>query len=126
MKKTVLVIDDDFDICTTLRDCLESETLQVLITCDGASALEMVRKEKPDVIISDYRMPGLNGLEVLEELAKLGVDTPVIWFTGTDDHQILRQAWDSKVFDFFQKPAEFEKLRQSIERALKRKTESAA
>lgn len=117
-KKTILIIDDELDLCDVMREYLESDELTVLVSCDGAQGLKRIQEDKPSLVVSDYRMPELNGLDLLKELKKLKIEVPVIWLTGQGSPELFREAWNNNVFDFYEKPFDLEKLKVSIHKAL--------
>lgn len=116
-KKTLLIIEDEDDVRQVIRDALSAPDLRILEAPDGKSGLEMIRVNKPQVILSDYNMPGLNGLELLRLLKEDNVQTPVIWLTGRGSPELFRDAWRTGVYDFFEKPADFEELRACVQGA---------
>lgn len=115
----VLLIDDEELVRETVADSLEDLKLEILQASNGNEALETLKTQTPDLIISDYRMPGLDGLEVLRVMREREIVVPVIWLTGEADEQIFREAWGLGIFDFFQKPFEMDALRQSVSDALR-------
>jgi CheY-like chemotaxis protein len=68
--KTILVVDDEFDLTSTLRAVLESEGYQVLTCNDSREALGRAHSARPDLVIMDVMMPGLSGFEVLQQLRR--------------------------------------------------------
>ena len=100
----VLVIDDEPDIVEFMIEELQYRGLECLTASNGKEALDIIRAEKPNVIISDYLMPKLNGIELLKFLNDLNIQTPVIWLSGNADPETFREAWRMGVYDFFKKP----------------------
>lgn len=78
----VLIVDDEQEICKYLSVLIQKEGFAALVAYDGHAALKMVASETPDVMLSDIRMPGMDGMELLKESKKLGPDMPVIMITG--------------------------------------------
>ena len=83
-ESTVLVIDDEKDLLELVRYNLEKEHLSVIVASDGKSGLEIAQKHKPDLILLDLMMPGMNGLEVCQRLRADGRTSriPVIMLTA--------------------------------------------
>ncbi|MCK5535782.1 MAG: response regulator, partial [Bacteroidales bacterium] len=78
----VLVIDDERAIRNTLKDVLEYEEYKVDIAEDGLVGLEKIKNGKYDVILLDIKMPGMDGIEVLDSIFEMGTDVPVIMISG--------------------------------------------
>ncbi|MFC1589953.1 response regulator [Candidatus Omnitrophota bacterium] len=80
-----LVVDDEKGTCVQLKEFLENRGYKAFSANDGKSALDVTKKEEPNIVILDIRMPGLNGIEVLREIKKLNPKTRVIMLTGYED-----------------------------------------
>jgi DNA-binding NtrC family response regulator len=78
----ILVVDDDLEMCRLLSDVLSGEGFKVLTTGDSLEASKTLKKEDFDVIITDLKMKGLKGLDLLEEADKVAPTTPVIIITA--------------------------------------------
>jgi two-component system alkaline phosphatase synthesis response regulator PhoP len=84
MNKKILVIEDDPGIQLSIQDEFESEGYDVLASDDGENGLRMILDKKPDLVILDIMLPGLDGYEVCKRLRKEGNNTPVIMLTVKD------------------------------------------
>ena len=78
----VLVVDDEPQLCEVLRRILEKEGYDVITTQDGETALRLIKQKKPDVILLDIVMPGMDGREVCRRTRELSKSTPIIYFTA--------------------------------------------
>ncbi len=116
----ILIVDDELIIRTTLREILEYENYEVEEVEDAKKALEIIEKQEFKVILSDIKMPGMNGIEFLEELQKKGNDTPVIMITGHGDIDTAVEALKKGAFDFIQKPLDLNRLLISVRHAFER------
>ena len=92
----ILVIDDERSIRNTLKDILEYEKYEVDLAEDGNKGIEKVKNAEYDIILCDIKMPGLDGIEVLEHLNKIAPDTPVVMISG---HGNIDTAVDSIIRD---------------------------
>ncbi|MCL4551638.1 MAG: sigma-54 dependent transcriptional regulator [Bacteroidetes bacterium] len=117
----ILVIDDNDSIRETLTNLLTRLNYSVLSASNGRMGIDIAKKEQPDLIISDLRMPQMDGLEVLEELQKYDPQIRVIIITAHDDMLTTVQAMQKGAYDFIEKPIEIERLKISIKRALQNK-----
>jgi two-component system, NtrC family, response regulator HydG len=118
MKPRVLVVDDDQGIRYTLREILESSGLQVDEAADGEAALARFAAAPADLVITDLRMPKLDGMGLL---ARLSAGTPVPRVVVITAHGSERQAvaaMKAGAFDYFRKPFEMEELLAAVRRAV--------
>lgn len=88
--RKILVVEDDSALRETLRTALESENFEVLSAADGAEGYRIGSEEKVDLIVLDYVLPGMTGLEVCKKLRKEGISTPIIFLTGEKKEEIDR------------------------------------
>jgi len=95
---TCLIVDDHEVVREGLRLSLSraSHIRVVGEASDGASAIELVERRKPDVVIMDVRMPGMDGLEATKEILKFAPDTAVLIFTAFSERSLLARGLDSK------------------------------
>lgn len=108
----ILVVDDDPSVRALLRDVLECEGHDVALAADGFAALRAVAGERPDCVLLDVMMPGLDGHEVLARLRALdgGPSLPVIMLTAAADDANAWRAWSGGVDYFLAKPFDADEL----------------
>ena len=119
MSKTILVVDDEKDIRTSLTGILEDEGYQIVTAASGTEALERVREELPDLVLLDIWMPGLDGLETLEKLKSLQPALTVIMISGHGTIETAVRATKLGAFDFIEKPLSLDKVLIAISNALR-------
>lgn len=119
MHHTILIIDDEKDIRTSLAGILEDEGYQVLSAESGAEGIESARQELPDLILLDIWMPGMDGLEALEKLKREFPQVTVIMISGHGTIETAVRATKLGAFDFIEKPLSLEKVLISVANALK-------
>lgn len=122
MKERILIIEDDEAILKVLRRVLSYEGYQVDTALDGQSGLNMVREIVPDLIILDWMLPGMDGLEVCRRLRAAG-NIPILMLTAKDTIQDRVQGLDAGADDYLIKPFELDELMARI-RALLRRTQT--
>jgi len=119
-KPTVLAVDDENDVLLILRTAL-SEEFNVLTASNGPEALEIANAKKPDLIILDYMMPDMDGLEVMDKLkaSNATVDIPVVFLTGVSDKETIRAALGKGTAYYLTKPFGMDDLIAKVQLAIK-------
>ncbi len=115
---SILVVDDEEVVCDILRRVLEGDGYDVSCACDGAEALELMRREVPDLVTLDLRMPGMSGPAVLKAIREAHGALPVIIITGYPDSELMADALDYGPILLVRKPIESHDVLQSVRLAL--------
>ncbi len=120
-RKRVLVVDDHPSVREALRLVLQSCGYECVPVADGAEALEQLSAAHFDVVITDYEMPNMNGLELLRSLssARPRPPQPVILHTGNANETLVQRAMTAGAYDVLPKPAEAAEVIATIEQAMK-------
>jgi len=118
---TVTLIEDDHDFRTALVERLEMEDFTVNAFHSAETALEQIDADFAGVVITDIRMPGMDGRQVLSRLQALDAALPVILITGHGDIAEAVAAMNAGAYDFVAKPFAFERLLESLKRALEKR-----
>jgi len=113
----ILLIDDEPDILRVLGISLKADGYEVIPALNGAEALEAFAREKPPIVITDIKMPGMDGIEVLEKIKALSPDTEVIIITGHGDIDNAIESLKYGASDFINKPVRDEALSIALARA---------
>lgn len=116
----VLIVDDEDDILVALKTFLEGALgLEVVAVPSGAAGLEELAKRPVDLIVSDYRMPGMDGMEFLRRAAQAAPGAPRVLLTAFPDMQLAITALnEARISRFLTKPVEPEKLAAILEELL--------
>jgi two-component system, LuxR family, response regulator FixJ len=101
---TIYVADDDADVLGSLRFLLETDGFEVHTFQSGTALLDALDQTPVDCFLIDYRMPGIDGVELTEELRKRGVTAPVVLISGHYDGRLEARAAAAGVHDFLLKP----------------------
>lgn len=101
---SVLIVDDEEIMREVLESLLKREGCRTQLAASGEEALELAKTDSFDVVLVDVMMPGINGIEVLEELKRLDEDLPVIIITAFGTAANTREAFKRGAFDFIEKP----------------------
>ncbi|MBV6440049.1 MAG: sigma-54-dependent Fis family transcriptional regulator [Haliscomenobacteraceae bacterium CHB4] len=116
----ILIVDDEMPIRRTLRDILEFEGYDVDEATDGLECVSKVQKEKYDVVITDIKMPKMDGIEALERLQILSPETPVIMVSGHGTIDTAVEAVKKGAFDFISKPPDLNRMLITVRNAIER------
>lgn len=117
----ILVIDDDESIRKTLTSYLRKMNYKVFSAENGIEGIETARKEIPDLVITDIKMPHADGFEVLKKIKEIDSHIHVIMITAFDDMSSTVKAMQKGAYDYIEKPLEIDKLKITINRALENK-----
>jgi DNA-binding response OmpR family regulator len=121
--KKILIIDDELEMAQLLKIELETEGYSVMMAHDGVSGLELIKNEKPHLVLLDIMMPGLDGYEVLRQLRAdaLIKDVTVLLLTAKGLDEEIKKGLDLGADDYILKPFHAGLLIKKIERILKKK-----
>ena len=116
-ERKVLVVDDEIHIVYVVAIKLRNNGYEVITAGNGAEAFELVRKEKPDIIVTDFQMPVMTGLELVKKLRQCEAtkDIPVIMLTARDFAIEEEQKQDLQISELLSKPFSPKELLRSIE-----------
>lgn len=122
----VWIIDDDRSIRWVLEKALGQENLDITLFENGDGVLNRLQREMPDAIISDIRMPGIDGLELLKEINMLYPEVPVIIMTAHSDLESAVSSYQSGAFDYLPKPFDIDEAVILVKRAIAHSLEQRA
>jgi len=116
----ILAVDDEPDMLSLLKMIIESySNHNVTVTNNPLEAVTMLGQKQFDLILSDLKMPGMDGLELLELLQKSATDTPVIFITAFGSLESAKEAMAKGAFDYVNKPFRKEQILLAIEKAMR-------
>ncbi|MEN5090289.1 sigma-54 dependent transcriptional regulator [Pseudomonas protegens] len=118
MLNSVIVVDDEASIRTAVEQWLSLSGFEVQLFSRAEDCLAQLPKNFPGVILSDVRMPGISGLELLAQVQRLDPDLPIILLTGHGDVPMAVEAMRDGAYDFLEKPFSPDTLLSSLRRAL--------
>lgn len=116
---TVLVIDDDVHIRTAIGKFLIARGHTVIEAANGEKGVEVVESQAVDIVITDVKMPGMDGFEVLRRVRSVSPEAEVIVITGVKEAENAFRALREGAFDFFNKPFKVEELHAAIRRTVR-------
>ncbi len=119
-KQKILVIDDEKPTLKMFTLLLNAYGYEILTAENGQEGLELFKKERPNLVLTDIKMPIMDGIEVLKEIKKVDPQAEVIVITGHGDMDLAIQALNLDATDFINKPLQREALEQALNRAEER------
>ena len=122
----VFIVDDDDGVRDSLSILIESAGFEVESFDLAIAALDRCRQKKPDCILTDIRMPGMDGLEFQEKLIENGIDAPVIIMTGHGDVRLAVRTMKAGASDFIEKPFSDDVIVSSLTSAINKRTNRRA
>ena len=117
MADTILLVDDEEGIRKVLSISLEDCGYRVSTAQNGEEALRIFRQVQPQIVLTDIKMPGMDGIELLQRIKEESPDTEVIMITGYATVEVAREALGKGAFDFIAKPFKPNDLREVIVKA---------
>jgi DNA-binding response OmpR family regulator len=121
MAAKILLIDDEEDFSSTLAERLSIRGFEVKYVLDGESGLVELEQWKPDIVVLDILMPGMNGIEVLKRIKKQFPDLPIILLSGHGTTKDAIEGMKYGAVDFLMKPIDISELVTKIKANLKGK-----
>lgn len=106
----ILVVDDEIEACNALKEFLEVKGHEVYTAQDGKSALDQVQELRPQLVLLDMIMPGMHGIEVLQEIKKIDPEIGVIMVTVVTNEGQAKKALQLGAYDYITKPVDLNYL----------------
>ena len=116
---SLLIIEDDVALATTVASVLEGEGHQVTLSHDGEEGVKIATEGSYDVVVTDFRLPGLGGMEVLEKLHEWNPRLPVIMMTSFGSSDTVIGATKRGAFEYLMKPFEMSELIEVARKAVR-------
>ncbi|WP_255458584.1 response regulator [Nitrospira sp. KM1] len=116
--ETILVIDDEQLVRDLLVQFLNLRGYRAVGAKDGQHALDLTERTAPDLVLLDLFLPGMGGVEVLRRLRQSGFEGPVIVITGSQDEEVLEEAWALRPQEVLSKPVDLERMLSIIQLVL--------
>ena len=117
----IMIIEDDEAMRSLLEDFFEEEGFETDSASNGADALRILSKDPLDLIVTDIRMPGLTGLDILPRLRRLKPETPIIVMTAFGSEDVRRRSLERGATTYLEKPIHLSQLRTLIHEMISEK-----
>ncbi len=118
--ETILIIDDEKNYLIVLEELLSSEGYEIIAVDSSIQALEHIGNPDLDLVITDMKMPGISGMELLEEIKKINFELPVIVMTAYGTIEMAVNAMKKNAYDYITKPFRNDELKLTIKKALEK------
>src|SRR5689334_22400362 len=118
VKPRILVIDDEAAVRDSLKMTLEYDGNDVTLAATGEEGVKLIEREAPDLVFLDVKMPGMDGLEVLQKVRQFVDATPIVVISGHGDISTAVEATRLGAFDFIEKPLERERVLVTVRNAV--------
>lgn len=115
----LLIVDDEIDVREFAKNFFKKRGIDVLTAAGGATALEIMEKEKPDLVLLDIRMEEMTGIEVLKKLKSQNAKVKIIMVSGVEDEETVKEAKTLGVLGYIHKPLILEELEKIVLKELK-------
>ena len=109
----VLIVDDNVALAENIAEILEIDGHSAVVTASAEEALTKVPESAPEVVVTDYRLPGINGADLVKRLRQMGVLVRAVVISAYTDERTIREAKDAGA-DFIAKPVDFRLLSQMV------------
>lgn len=116
----LLIVDDEQDVCEFVKDFMQERGYEVLTAQNGDDALNIAKAEKPELILLDIKMKGMDGIATLKHLKEIDKNQKVIMVTALNDQDKMDEASRLGVCDYITKPLMLDHLEQAVEKMLKK------
>lgn len=124
IKNKIMVVDDEEKVCWAFEQFLTEEGYGVIVASNAQEALSKLSEEKPDLVIMDVRMPGMDGIDALAEMKRIDPEVYVIIMTAYGDMQTAIRAMQAGAYDYIIKPIDLDQVHIVIQKALKNQNQS--
>ena len=116
--ETILIVDDEKNYLVVLEALLGPEGYEILTADNARNAIRLIEESELDLVITDIKMPGISGMELLEEAKKIAPDLPIIMMTAYGTIEMAVEAMKKQAYDYITKPFQNEELKLTVKKAL--------
>jgi len=125
MDKKLLIVDDQNGIRILLLEVFNTEGYRTFEAPNGKIALDIVRRESPDLVLLDMKIPGMDGIDILKNIKQIDASIKVIMMTAYGELDLIKEATDLGALMHFTKPFDIDELRIAVNHQLKHTAPSA-
>ncbi|AAP12199.1 sporulation initiation phosphotransferase Spo0F [Bacillus tropicus] len=118
MEGKILIVDDQYGIRVLLHEVFQKEGYQTFQAANGFQALDIVKKDNPDLVVLDMKIPGMDGIEILKHVKEIDESIKVILMTAYGELDMIQEAKDLGALMHFAKPFDIDEIRQAVRNEL--------
>ena len=117
-RRSILLVDDDKEYCKAMAKMLERSGYSITVAADGRQALDFLSEKPFDLILSDLRMPRVDGIELMDEIRRKRIKTTVVFLTGYGEVESYMDLMNKGAFEYLNKPADIGEILRVTKRAI--------
>lgn len=114
MKGKILIVDDQYGIRILLNEVFQKEGYETFQAANGFQAIDIVLKDKPDLVVLDMKIPGMDGIEILKRVKEIDKDIKVILMTAYGELDLIQEAKKLGALMHFAKPFDIDEMRKAV------------
>ncbi len=118
MAEKILIVDDQYGIRILLNEVFQKEGYETFQAANGVQALSILENEKPDLVLLDMKIPGMDGIEILKRMKEKDDTTRVMIMTAYGELDMIEEAKNLGALTHFAKPFDIDEIRQSVREIL--------
>ncbi|KIN37567.1 hypothetical protein B4073_3687 [Bacillus subtilis] len=118
MSEKILIVDDQYGIRILLNEVFNKEGYQTFQAANGLQALAIVTKERPDLVLLDMKIPGMDGIEILKRMKVIDENIRVIIMTAYGELDMIQESKELGVLTHFAKPFDIDEIRDAVKKYL--------
>ncbi|GAB4344271.1 MAG: hypothetical protein Kow0099_23570 [Candidatus Abyssubacteria bacterium] len=118
IRESILLVDDDLEFRKAMKRTFERSGYDITVAADGQEALDLLDTQDFDLIITDLRMPNVNGIQLMEEIRKRKINVPVIFITAFGEVESYMDLMNMGAFDYINKPVKGQDILTVARKAL--------
>lgn len=117
-ERKLLIVDDQFGIRILLNEIFQKEGYKTYQAANGVQALNLVQNERPDLVILDMKIPGMDGLEILKRVKKMDQTIKVIIMTAYGELDMIQEAIENGAITHFSKPFDIDEIIEAVKKEI--------
>ncbi|MGR6064756.1 sporulation initiation phosphotransferase Spo0F [Bacillus velezensis] len=118
MNEKILIVDDQYGIRILLNEVFHKEGYQTFQAANGIQALDIVTKERPDLVLLDMKIPGMDGIEILKRMKMIDESIRVIIMTAYGELDMIKESKELGALTHFGKPFDIDEIRDAVKKYL--------
>ncbi|WAA12198.1 response regulator [Fervidibacillus halotolerans] len=118
MGNKILIVDDQFGIRILLNELFQKEGYETFQASNGAKAIEYVKNNRPNLVLLDIKIPGMDGIDILKKLKEIDANIKVIMMTAYGELDMIQEAMELGALSYFTKPFDIDEIKDTVKKYL--------